>query len=68
MFLVWTAASKDYALFVIDNNMSLKLNQIVKLDYIFFTYHCDISKKFFNSNIKQLKTLWDIFQNERIYC
>ena len=48
---VWTAASKDYALFII-NKIILKLDtknkdkpKKRKLDYVFFSYHCDISKK-----------------------
>jgi len=55
---VWTAASKDYALFVIDKIVLQKPER--KLDYIFFSYHCDLSnaKK---AGSKDLTTLWDIF-------
>ena len=57
---VYTAASKDYALFIIEN---IVLNNIKnrKLDYIFFSYHCDISKKLKNG-IKDLSILWDIYK------
>lgn len=57
---VWTAASKDYALFVIDK-IILKNKPERKLDYIFFSYHCDLSslKK---TGTKDLSTLWDIFK------
>jgi len=57
---VYTAASKDYALFIIEN---IILNNIKnrKLDYIFFSYHCDISKKLKNG-IKDLSILWDIYK------
>ena len=56
---VWTAASKDYALFIV-NKILLK-KQKRKLDFIFFSYHCDISslKK---SGTKDLTTLGDIFK------
>jgi len=55
---VWTAASKDYALFVIDK-IVLK-NPGRKLDYIFFSYHCDISKCKKNGS-KDLQTLNKVF-------
>jgi TFIIF-interacting CTD phosphatase-like protein len=56
---VWTAASKDYALFIIEKIILVKPER--KLDYIFFSYHCDVSKKL-NDGIKNLTTLWDIFK------
>jgi TFIIF-interacting CTD phosphatase-like protein len=40
---VWTAASKDYALFVIEKVILQKPGR--KLDYICFSYHCDLSKE-----------------------
>jgi TFIIF-interacting CTD phosphatase-like protein len=57
---VWTAASKDYALFVVDK-IILKNTPDRKLDFIFFSYHCDISnaKK---AGTKDLTTLGDIFK------
>lgn len=62
---VWTAASKDYALFIIDkiilekdkNDDGSERN----LDYIFFSYHCDLSKKLKNG-IKDLTILWDVYK------
>jgi TFIIF-interacting CTD phosphatase-like protein len=53
---VWTAATKDYALFIIEN-MILKNKKNRHLDYIFFSYHCDISKKL-TKNSKDLSLLW----------
>lgn len=55
---VWTAASKDYALFIIKNIVCKEKDR--KLDHIFFSYHCDVSsaKK---TGTKDLSTLWDIF-------
>jgi TFIIF-interacting CTD phosphatase-like protein len=53
---IWTAASKDYALFIVDKIMLKKPDR--KLDYILFSYHCDISKKIFKPNEqKNLKLL-----------
>ncbi len=56
---IWTAASKDYALFVIDNIVLSRPNR--KIGFIFFSYHCKISKKFYNKNSKNLKLLWEKF-------
>jgi TFIIF-interacting CTD phosphatase-like protein len=55
---IWTAASKDYALFIIEN---IILNNIKdrKLDFIFFSYHCDWSKHK-KKYSKELSMLWDI--------
>jgi len=56
---IWTAASKDYALFIIDK-IILKNKPERKLDYIFFAYHCELSKKH-NNNSKDLSILWSKF-------
>jgi hypothetical protein len=57
---VWTAASKDYALFIIEKIL-LNREPDRKLDYIFFSYHCDISddKK---RCTKDLDMLWDEYK------
>jgi hypothetical protein len=57
---VWTAASKDYALFIIEN-IILKGKKNRKIDFIFFSYHCNISKKL-TKNTKKLSILWDTFK------
>ena len=57
---VWTAASKDYAIFVI-KNIILNKKPDRKLDFIFFSYHCGISKKY-TKNTKNLKMLWDFYK------
>lgn len=63
---VWTAASKDYALFII-NKIILRLDDKDKpkkeryLDYIFFSYHCDISKNI-KKGTKDLSILSDNFK------
>ena len=56
---VWTAASKDYALFIIDNIILTKPDR--HLDWIFFSYHCDISKKK-KGGTKDLDMLWDEYK------
>jgi len=57
---IWTAASKDYALYIIQEIM-LNGHPERKLDFIFFSYHCDLSKKHKNSS-KDLSMLWDIYK------
>lgn len=42
---IWTAATKDYALFVIDK-IILEGHPERKINYVFFSYHCDISKDY----------------------
>jgi len=57
---IWTAASKDYALFIIEK-IILKNNPKRKLDWVFFSYHCRISKNKSNKS-KDLSLLWDIYK------
>lgn len=56
---VWTAASKDYALFIIDKIILSKPGR--NLDWIFFSYHCDISKKK-KGGTKDLRMFWDEYK------
>lgn len=56
---VWTAASKSYALFIIDKFI-LEGHPARKLDYVFFSHHCRRSTKLKNSH-KNLNMLWDEF-------
>lgn len=55
---IWTAASKSYALFIIDNFVLTKPER--KLDFIFFSYHCDMSLRL-KKGLKGLCMLWDTF-------
>lgn len=55
---IWTAASKIYALFIIKNIILKNPNR--QLDYIFFSYHCNLSEKFKNG-LKDLSLLWDTY-------
>lgn len=57
---IWTAASKDYALFVIDK-IILAGNANRKLDFIFFSYHCDLSERE-KDKIKGLDMLYDVYK------
>lgn len=56
---VWTAASKDYALYIIDEILQHGKNGRT-LDWIFFSYHCDISKKKKKAS-KKLEMLWEVY-------
>ena len=56
---VWTAASKDYALFIIDN-VILKNRKERRLEWIFYAYHCKISEDLTDSS-KNLNILCDKF-------
>lgn len=57
---VWTAASKDYALFIIEKIIIAgKRNR--KLDWVFFSYHCDISRRLKNGT-KDLRVLWEDYK------
>ena len=56
---VWTAASREYALYIIDNIILTKPER--KLEYIFFSYHCKLSTKKYK-NHKQMKQLWETFK------
>ncbi len=57
---VWTAASKDYALFIVDKIL-LQNKPKRHLDWIFFSYHCDISRKLLNGT-KDLSILWTLYK------
>ena len=54
---IWTAASKDYAIFIIKNIILTKPER--SLDYFFWDKHCKISRKYNNKTSKNLKILWN---------
>lgn len=59
---VWTAASKDYAVYVIDQIVLPESKRDKrKLDYIMFSYHCDMSRKKYHTP-KHLNMLYDVFR------
>jgi TFIIF-interacting CTD phosphatase-like protein len=53
---IWTAASKDYAMFIIDEFI-LKKDPTRKIHLILYDYHCKISQKIFKTP-KKLEVLW----------
>jgi len=56
---IWTAASKDYCLFIV-KDIILKDHPERKINYIFFDYHCRLGcKKFGEEGYKHLNLLWD---------
>lgn len=55
---IWTAASRCYASFV--SQSILKKDQ--QCDYIFFDYHCKLSKKLYNKQSKNLNILEKFFK------
>lgn len=55
--IIWTAASKDYALFIIDK-IILRNKKNRYIDYILFSYHCDWSI-FCKNYSKHLSMLWE---------
>ena len=55
---IWTAASRCYASFVTQS--ILKKDQ--QCDYIFFDYHCKISKKLYNKQSKNLNIFEKFFK------
>lgn len=56
---IWTAASQDYALFIIENILLRKKDRI--FDYIFFNYHTQISEDKYKTP-KKLDLLWNEFK------
>jgi TFIIF-interacting CTD phosphatase-like protein len=56
---IWTAATKDYALYVIDKIILIDPKR--KIDYVFFDYHCDVSRNV-KKGSKNLSMLWDIYK------
>lgn len=56
---IWSAASKDYVLFIV-NEIIKKGHPERKIDFIFFSYHCNWSKKKYKG-IKKLDMIWDVF-------
>jgi hypothetical protein len=57
---VWTAASKTYALFVIDKIL-INGHKDRNIDYIFFSYHCDKARKIIGG-VKNLNFLWNVIK------
>jgi TFIIF-interacting CTD phosphatase-like protein len=58
---VWTAASKDYAIFIAQHILLKKPGRT--LDFILFSYHGDVAHKK-HKGTKNLKFLWDTLELE----
>lgn len=54
---VFTASSKDYCLFIIDKFLLNKPER--NIEFVFFSYHCEISEKRYAGNNKRLNILKD---------
>lgn len=63
---VWTAASKDYGLFVI--NKILLRNNTRQLKYYLFSYHCELSEKNYEyvKDLRIVTTFFNCIQNPLI--
>jgi TFIIF-interacting CTD phosphatase-like protein len=61
---VWTAASKNYGLFIIENFILIKPER--KLDYYLFSHHCKVSYKK-TRNQKDLSLLWSYFKLSKTF-
>jgi hypothetical protein len=63
---VWSAASKDYVAFIVENILlhpkKHKSSIPRKLDYVLFSYHCKYSTKVCKQGIKSLDILWSKFK------
>jgi TFIIF-interacting CTD phosphatase-like protein len=55
---IWTAATKSYALFIINKFIKKPGRNI---DFVFFSYHCDLSTSS-GRGLKGLDMLWDMFK------
>jgi TFIIF-interacting CTD phosphatase-like protein len=56
---VWTAASRDYGMFILKNFILTKPNR--RLDFFFYSYHTNIAIRE-SKKIKDLTLLWEMFK------
>ena len=54
---IWTAATRRYTAFVMEKILKNK-----KIDYVFFDYHVNLSKKLYDNNMKHLDLLTNTFK------
>jgi TFIIF-interacting CTD phosphatase-like protein len=62
---VFTASSKDYCLFIIDKFLLTKPDR--HLEFVFFSYHCEISERRYANNSKRLRMLTDDFDLHDVF-
>jgi hypothetical protein len=60
---VFTAADKDYAMFVINNFIGKR-----KLDFIFYRYHVNMGIQEFRGGLKDLRLIWETFDMYGFDC
>lgn len=58
---IWTAASKDYMIFIVKNFILNKPGR--KLNYILYSYHCDLSYDEKDAS-KDLSMFWDVWNSD----
>lgn len=58
---VWTAASRDYGDWIIDNIILIPERPERKLDFFLHSYHSELSSKFFPIH-KDLRLIWKLFK------
>lgn len=56
---VWTAASRDYGLFIVENFILTKPNR--QIDFFFYSYHTNMAIKS-AKKLKDLSMLWNTFK------
>jgi hypothetical protein len=59
---IWTAASRSYATFIIQN-IILGNNENRNLDYVLFSYHCKLSEQE-KGGTKALSMIWNIINDK----
>lgn len=57
---IWTAASKGYASFVV-NEFILKKDPNRRIHTILFSHHCRVSKRVYKKASKKLEMLWTVW-------
>lgn len=62
---VFTASSKDYCLFIIDKFLLTKPER--NIEFVFFSYHCEISEKRYSGNSKRLNLLTHDFDLQEMF-
>ncbi len=62
---IFTASSKDYCLFIIDKFLLTKPER--NIEFVFFSYHCEISEKRYAGNNKRLSLLSNDFDLQELF-
>lgn len=59
---VWTAASRDYGMFIVKNFILTKPNR--RIDFFFYSYHTNMAMRE-SKKLKDLSMLWRVFKLSR---